>query len=78
MTSFSVRRLLEDKSFNFIPIVVISEIVFIFTLLNFLQTAFTDPGVLQKGNILVYKLQNVFSNDISPFLSSPCLQSPQG
>ena len=66
MICFSVRRLLEDKSFNFIPIVVISEIVFIFTLLNFLQTAFTDPGVLQKGNILVkndlFNMSNVFSS----------------
>ena len=49
LTFFRVRWLLEDTSFNFIPIVVISEIVFLFTLLNFLQTAFTDPGVLQKG-----------------------------
>jgi hypothetical protein len=46
---FRVRRLLRDDSFNFVPIVVISEIIFLFTLLNFLQTAFTDPGVLQKG-----------------------------
>ena len=58
LTFFRVRWLLEDTSFNFIPIVVISEIIFLFTLLNFLQTAFTDPGVLQKGKTdnLNYKL----------------------
>lgn len=48
--AFTIRWLLEDTSFNFIPIVVISEIIFLFTLLNFLQTAFTDPGILQKEN----------------------------
>lgn len=46
--AFTVRGLLQDESFNFIPLVVISELIFIFTIINFLQTAFTDPGILQK------------------------------
>ena len=46
--AFTIRGLLTEETFNFIPIVVISEIAFLFTLINFFQTAFTDPGVLPK------------------------------
>jgi len=45
---FTARALWQSKEFNFIPILVIEEIVFLFTLLNFFQAAFTDPGVLQR------------------------------
>ena len=68
LTFFRVRWLLEDTSFNFIPIVVISEIIFLFTLLNFLQTAFTDPGVLQKGETdnLNYELFQLIATIAGP------------
>lgn len=46
--AFTIRSLLKEETFNFIPLVVLSETIFLFTLINFLQTAFTDPGVLQK------------------------------
>lgn len=47
--AFTLRQLLMDMGvLKILPLAVVSVIIFLFTVIYYLQTAYTDPGVLQQ------------------------------